>query len=323
MNKGKQRRITLLLTICVMIVLVVSTQITGSKGATINGTKFQIKEGDLLGQTSVSLAQWDIEFDEDIYFWSPPPCARGLCRPEYQQQDECFPGCDWTLKGTQCGKAINSKCQATCDALKGVYCALEDWEVIQVDVESPVYTLVFRNMLHLRFNWKHVCLAFKVELIVSSGQVTFFGDTNFSDGFHFGTVPDRCYAANFPDPWVHLCPSSQCYGYGTHFLRFELGGEQGTADDFAIFSVIVRKFDVEPGDQRYTDSTVPADVPPSVPMRVGIPLGPNLTTHTPISFAVPVRVSLLANQAAAFFSLTSTYCGMVVIQHEVSDFLPQ
>src|SRR3989338_4483778 len=157
-------------------------------------SELSIKTGTLEGQVQVAFAQWDVHFDEDIYFYLPPPCAAGLVRPEFQleavSQDPCFPGCDWTLKGADCGKAANPDCQYICDELIPEYCADQDWIVLNLDEESDILTISPGDLHQFRFQFLDIGQAFRVELIVISGQVSFWGHNKFSTDFGKGLTDE-------------------------------------------------------------------------------------------------------------------------------------
>src|SRR3989338_4484703 len=103
-------------------------------------------------------------------------------------------------------------------------------------------------------------------------------------------------------------------------MRTELDTSQSSLINPATYSVIVSRFRVEEGARHIEP---PEGMPVSLPINVGIPLGPNLTTHQPIEFGVTYDVPFAPYQAAACYSLTTPYCGLAVVQHQVGDFLPQ
>ena len=239
-------------------------------------------------------------------------CAAGLCRPELSPdavaQDPCFPGCDFSLLGPSCGQAFvatNASCQAHCDALKPRYCANPQlWIPLTLDVESDVLHLASSSSMLFRFNFADVCQAFKVDLIVHSGDAVFLvSNTN-----PLPSYPDRCFLSTVTFPWSYHCPSAACYTYGTYYINV-LSVEPRTD---AVFSIIVRSQAVEPGPRR----TSPPENAPATLLNQISPF------HTPVQFGVPMTLQFGHKEEGKLFQLTTDYCGHVLFQLQVGDFAP-
>src|SRR3989338_8788461 len=138
LGESKKMRGSALLCIC--LIIFVERLLGQVEGLNLTSKKMQVKEGKLFGAVGVKYAQWDFEFDEDIYANRAAGCAAGLCRPEFQygalQKDPCFPGCDWSLQGVACGTAFNRsnpQCQAYCDANRAIWCANStQWQTLEI-----------------------------------------------------------------------------------------------------------------------------------------------------------------------------------------------
>ena len=74
--------------------------------------------------------------------------------------DGCFPGCDYTLKGDECGRPKKPGC--VCDRNFESWCdPSADWEVIEVGTTSRIIeSRSDRLPDYFRFNWDSICDGF-------------------------------------------------------------------------------------------------------------------------------------------------------------------
>lgn len=297
-----------------VIGLLMSSSFPCSDGLAISSAQRQTKQSIINGQIQVTVAQWDLEFDEDIYFWSGPPCAPGLAlphnTPEAVAANPCWAGCDFATKGSGCGLAFNSSdptCVAQCEAhpeREKLCNGGDDWVVLEPDQESPVLMARYGYDTFLRMNWLKPGQGFKIDIISLNAHTSFGGFPSLAaySSSHY------CYGSNDPDPWGMVCPSSQCFNYGTHLIAVGLTPKDGHFEYEVDFSVIVRTFQTASGPRVLTP---PADVPATFPVSVS-------PFHTPLQFGVTADVYFAPFETLRFFQLTTMYCGMVSLQTEPS-----
>src|SRR3989338_2449701 len=106
--------LTLLFIFLALIIMPASNESTTTTQASppleTSNASLRVKTAKINGNLGFKIAEYSYDLNEDMYFHFPVPCAAGLCHAQFQEssgiKDSCdYMGCDFTLKGDQCGKA--------------------------------------------------------------------------------------------------------------------------------------------------------------------------------------------------------------------------
>ena len=137
-----------------------------------NATSLRVKSATLNGNLGFTVAEFSFEFPEPIYFQFPAPCPAGRCPAERQQAaidaDPCvFMPCDFTLKGSDCGRARLPQCESICAAKRNVFCPpVQDWVTLELGVESePIAVSNRLPDVSLRVNFDQPCKALVFQVV--------------------------------------------------------------------------------------------------------------------------------------------------------------
>lgn len=292
--------------------IILALLISGIRGAPLipETSEVRIKNVTLNGNLGLTLAEFSMRFNEPLYFQFPAPCPAGRCPIERQQAyldaNPCeYMACDFTLKGSDCGKARLPECEPLCASKREAFCPpIQDWIVLELGVESePIYMSNRISDFSLRVNFDKVCHAvvFQFFVITGSGPVL---------PYHVDIIDPNidvnCGNVNPPEGVGAVCPAYvQCYKYGTYFMKMR------NFEPNSLISVKVSALEIESGPQK-TESLpdAPAVVIPDV----------NYPFHVPLRWSVPNVIDFAPEQSAVPFVLTSYFCGFVTIQANMEQF---
>lgn len=288
-----------------LIVLVLAIALTSDVSAfNITNTNLQVKQSALLGIMELTYAQWEISFDENLYFPRPIPCSAGLCTKEadFALNNDCRTTCQFHLHGSQCGSTDYPSCQNYCQALKSTYCLDDDWTLLQVGVETEILTIDPNEYQYFRFDWHEPCHALRIDIFTISGRIQSWATPDFAQP----NLYTSCLETNLPATWGHTCPSKFCYKYGTWFMKtlaYTIGG---------TYSIKISALPLEAGPRK---TIAPIDVSPSICEL-------NYPGFTCLSLGVPLDLHLAIDDYVALYQINIPYCGQIFAYLEIVNSNP-